>query len=75
MLWPISILETMQATFKKFEALGMNPGSCCLAGMNEADRCRVKKAEYQTIENNKKRRKVLRGKRKQQKVKNKQKEG
>ena len=39
-----------QATIKVFEALGMNPGSFCLAAVNEADRCRVKKAEYKTIE-------------------------
>ena len=58
-----------------FKALGMNPGSFCLAGVNEADRCRVKKAEYKTIEKNKKRRKVLRGKRKQQGNRNEQKEG
>ena len=53
----------------------MKPGSFCLSGVNEADRCRVKKAEYKNIEKNKKRRKVLRGKRKQRGDKNEQKEG
>ena len=38
-----------QGTIKVFEALGMKPGSFCLAGVNEADRCRVKKVEYKTV--------------------------
>ena len=63
-----------QATIKVFEALGVKPGFFCLAGVNEADRCRAKKAEYKAVEKNKKRRKVLRRKRKQQGDKNEQKE-
>ena len=63
-----------QATIKVFEALGVKPESFCLAGVNEADCCCAKKAEYKTVEKNKKRRKVLRGKRKQQGDKHEQKE-
>ena len=51
-----------QATITVFEALGMKSGSLCPAGVNDANRCLAKETKCKTMDKNKKRRKVLIGK-------------
>ena len=64
-----------KATVEVLQALGINPGTFCIAGLDQSDQLRVNMADYKAEDINKTRRKVLRGQRKNQGDKNEEKEG
>lgn len=64
-----------KATIKVLEALGMTPGTFFAAAVKQADCLRVNRANYKSKDTTKTRSKVLRGQRKKQGGKNKEKEG